>query len=56
VSSEFIAAHFLAEHIPLDITTEHCVGCLIDGSDDFLTYGRELNQISIIYIIVINLY
>ena len=35
----------LADHTPLDITIEHCVGCLIDCCDDVVTYGRELNQI-----------
>ena len=37
VNSESIGAHFLAEHTQLDITIEHCIGCLIDSSDDILT-------------------
>ena len=38
VNSESISAHFLAEHTSLDITIEHCVDCLINCSDDILTY------------------
>lgn len=38
VNSDSISDHFLT---PLHITIEHCVGGLIDCSDDTVTYGRS---------------
>ena len=56
VNSESISAHFLAEHTSLDITIKHCVDCLINCSDDILTYGKGFNQIFKICTTVINLH